>query len=46
MFRNDYRKFLILQMRRAALQELLEKEHFEYETELFNKGKAFYVKRT
>ncbi|XP_077976402.1 uncharacterized protein LOC120341387 [Styela clava] len=42
----DYGKKSFVMVRRAALQELLEKEHKQYEMELRNMEKAFYVKRT
>ena len=37
---------LLLQVRRAQLQKLLEDEYKMYELELNSLGKAFYIKRS
>nr|CAB3226641.1 uncharacterized protein C1orf189 homolog [Phallusia mammillata] len=41
-----YASKALVAVRRAALRELLEREHNVYEQELHKLGKAFYVKRT
>lgn len=37
---------ILLQVRRAALQKLLDEDIQKYEKELHSQGKAFYMKRT
>jgi len=42
----SYANKALVTVRRAALRELLEREHSTYEAELHKQGKAFYIKRT
>nr|XP_026691177.1 uncharacterized protein C1orf189 homolog [Ciona intestinalis] len=42
----SYANKAVVAVRRAALRELLEREHDMYEQELHKIGKAFYIKRT